>query len=105
VVGFLDDHVIGDIMAVLGVVRLSLKTGASLPERLPAPLIRNFYKAWYAKHRTAMLNTTLIRDENYRRYCVAVSAYLRFLSAVDDLVLVVKGAVGECHVVMQWEDA
>ncbi|KAG8417214.1 hypothetical protein J3459_012508 [Metarhizium acridum] len=33
VVGFVDDHVIGDVMAVLGVVRLSLKTGAPLPER------------------------------------------------------------------------
>ncbi|OAQ70761.1 protein (fungal and plant) [Pochonia chlamydosporia 170] len=104
VVGFLDDHVIGDIMAVLGVVRLSLKTGAPLPERLPAPLIRNFYTWWHDKHRTAMLSTSLIRNENYRRYCVAVSAYLRFLSAVDDLVLVVKGAVGECHVVRQWDD-
>lgn len=104
VVGFLDDHVIGDVMAVLGVTGLALKTGTPLPERLPAPLCRNFYNWWHDQHRTAMLNTTLVRDENYRRYCVAVSAYLRFLSALDDLVLVVKGAVGECHVVRQWED-
>ncbi|KID80300.1 uncharacterized protein G6M90_00g010820 [Metarhizium brunneum] len=104
VVGFVDDHVIGDVMAVLGVVRLSLKSGAPLPERLPAPLIRNFYAWWHDKHRTAILNTTLVRDENYRRYCVAISSYLRFLSAVDDLVLVIKGAVGECHVVRQWEN-
>ncbi|KAK2595488.1 hypothetical protein QQS21_006828 [Conoideocrella luteorostrata] len=103
-VGFLDDHVIGDIMAVLGVIGMSFTTGAPLPERLPAPLIRNFYTWWHAQHRTAMLNTTLVRDENYRRYCVAVSAYLRFLTALDDLVLVVKGAVGECHVVRQWDD-
>ncbi|TWU72191.1 hypothetical protein ED733_001912 [Metarhizium rileyi] len=36
VVGFLDDHAIGDIMAVLGIVRLSLRLGAPLPEMLPA---------------------------------------------------------------------
>lgn len=104
-VGFLDDHVVGDVMAVLGVVGLSLKTGAAMPERLPAPLTRNFYTWWHAQHRNAMLSTELVRHDRYRRYCVAVSAYLRFLSAVDDLVLVVKSAVGECHVVRQWADA
>lgn len=104
-VGFLDDHVIGDVMAVLSVVALSLKTGAAMPERLPAPLVRNFYTWWHEQHRNTMLSTELVRHDTYRRYCVAVSAYLRFLSAVDDLVLVVKGAVGERHVVRQWADA
>lgn len=102
-VGFTDDHVIGDVMAVLSVVDMSLKTGSAVPERLPTPLTRNFYKWWHQQHRTAILTRDLVRDENYRRFCVAVSAYLRFLAAVDDLILVIKGAVGESHVVRQWD--
>jgi hypothetical protein len=35
----------------------------------------------------------------YRRFCVAISAYLKFLAAVDDLVLVMKGTLGESHIV------
>ncbi|KAK1764196.1 hypothetical protein QBC33DRAFT_561941 [Phialemonium atrogriseum] len=104
-VGILDDRSIGDIMAVLGIIELSLRTGSPLPERLPAPLVRRFFDSWYAQHRNAMLSTTLVRDENYRRYCVAMSSYLKFLSTIDDLVLVLKAGLGECHIVYQWEDA
>lgn len=102
-VGFQDDRVVGDIMAILGILEQSLRTGSPLPERLPAPLIRNFYSWWREQHRNAMLSKDLVRNENYRRYCVAVSAYLRFLSAVDDMILVLKEAVGECHIVREWE--
>ena len=103
-VGILDDRSIGDIMAVLGILEQSLRTGSPLPERLPAPLVRRFFDSWYAQHRNAMLSTTLVRNENYRRYCVAVSSYLKFLSTIDDLVLVLKGALGESHVIGQWDD-
>jgi hypothetical protein len=41
----------------------------------------------------------LIRDKDYRGFCVAVSSYLAFLSAIDDLVLVLKGSLGECHII------
>ena len=102
-VGILDDRVIGDIMAVLGIIEQSLRTGFPLPERLPAPLVRRFFDSWHTQN--ALLSTTLVRDEHYRRYCVAVSSYLNFLSVVDDLVLVLKGALGECHVIHKWEDA
>ena len=30
---------------------------------------------------------------------MAVSSYLKFLSAIDDLVLVIKDKVGECHII------
>lgn len=99
VMGIVDDHIIGAVMAVLGMVEQALKTGDSLPERLPTPLLRRSYESWHGKHDTAELSTDLVRDENYRRYCVAVSSYLKFLSAVDDLVLVLKAALGENHVV------
>lgn len=48
----------------------------------------------------------LIQDENYRKFCVAVSSYVKFLGVVDELVLVVKKALGEVHVVSRevWSD-
>ena len=98
-----DDRVIGQIMAVLGIVEESLRTGSPLPEILPTPLVRTIYDTWTAQHRNAILSTTLVRDENYRRYCVAMSSYLQFLSTVDDLVLTLKKTLGECYVVHTWE--
>ncbi len=103
-VGFLDDQVIGDIMSVLGIIEQSLQTGSPLPERLPAPLLNKFYDSWDKSNRHAMLSTTLVRDEDYRRYCVAMSSYLRLLSTIDELVLILKSRLGECHVIYQWGD-
>ncbi|KAJ5836504.1 Brefeldin A sensitivity protein-related protein [Penicillium robsamsonii] len=97
--GLLDHHNIGDVMAVLGVVEQSLKTGDPLPEVLPTPLLNRCHHFWTSRQVDIMLSKDLIRDENYRRFCVAVSAYLKFLAAVDDLVLVMKGTLGESHIV------
>ncbi|KAJ5958666.1 Brefeldin A sensitivity protein-related protein [Penicillium vulpinum] len=97
--GLLDHRNIGDVMAVLGVVEQSLKTGDPLPEVLPTPLLKRCHDFWTTRHVEIMLSKDLIRDENYRRFCVAVSAYLKFLAAVDDLVLVMKGTLGESHIV------
>ncbi|KAJ6445166.1 3-dehydroquinate dehydratase-like protein [Purpureocillium lavendulum] len=104
VVGIADDRAIGDIMAVLGIIEQALRTGSPLPERLPAPLVRRFFDSWQLQHRHAILTKTLVRDGNYRRYCVAMSAYFKFLSTIDDLVLILKGTLGECHVIHEWED-
>lgn len=97
--GLLNHHNIGDVMAVLGVVEQSLKTGDPLPEVLPTPLLKRCHESWKLRQVDIMLSTDLIRDENYRRFCVAVSAYLKFLAAVDDLVLVLKGTLGESHII------
>jgi hypothetical protein len=102
--GLLDDRMIGDVMAVLNILQQSLLTASPLPERLPTPLIRRFYDSWEAQHRKASLSKSLVRDENYRRYCVAMSSYLGFLSAIDDLVLLLKITLGENHVVTYSED-
>lgn len=103
--GFMDDRVIGEVMATLGIIERSLRTGSPLPERLPTPLIGRFYSSWHTRNRDAMLSMALVRDEDYRRYCVALSAYLKFLSTIDDLVIILKARLGECHVIHQWEDA
>ncbi|KAL5354947.1 hypothetical protein BJX96DRAFT_161450 [Aspergillus floccosus] len=101
--GILDDQAVGDIMAVLSIIEQALRSGLPLPERLPTPLVKRCHEYWQARHMGVALNTTLIRDENYRRYCVAVSAYLKFLSTIDDMVLALKEALGESHVIDDWE--
>ncbi|PWY87392.1 hypothetical protein BO70DRAFT_378043 [Aspergillus heteromorphus CBS 117.55] len=103
-VGLNDDFIVGEIMAVLGVIEQALKAGVALPERLPTPLVKRCVEAWQREHRVAELSKDLVRDENYRRYCVALSSYLKFLAAVDELVLVLKGGLGEAHVVDRGED-
>ncbi|RAK90480.1 hypothetical protein BO79DRAFT_262141 [Aspergillus costaricaensis CBS 115574] len=102
-VGFMHDYTVGDVMAVLGVIEQALKAGAALPERLPTPLVKRCYETWSQQHRTAELSKTLVRDESYRRYCVAISSYLKFLASIDELVLVLKAALGESHIVDRGE--
>ncbi|KAI9044810.1 uncharacterized protein KD926_010982 [Aspergillus affinis] len=102
-VGILDDRHIGDIMGVLSIIEQALRLGLALPERLPTPLIKRCYESWHEEHREAHLSTKLVQDENYRRYCVGISAYLKFLAAIDEMVLVLKGALGESHLVRQWD--
>ena len=104
--GLLDHRQVGDAMAVLGVVEQALKTGDALPEVLPTPLVKRAYEYWLRRPEGVQLGIDLVRDENYRKFCVAVSAYLKFLGVVDELVLVVKQALGEVHVVSRevWKD-
>ncbi|PHH90257.1 hypothetical protein CDD83_4165 [Cordyceps sp. RAO-2017] len=101
--GFVDDRIIGDVMAVLAVVEQALRTGSPLPERLPVPLLSRYYEMWRAQQTQPMLSRELLHDQNYRRYCVALSSYLKFLSTIDDLVLVLKEALGENHIVSPWD--
>ncbi|EEU36673.1 uncharacterized protein NECHADRAFT_72672 [Fusarium vanettenii 77-13-4] len=103
--GILDDRSIGDIMAVLGIIEQAFRTGSPLPERLPAPLVRRAIESYLAQGGDAILTTALVKDENHRRYCVVVTLYLKFLTSIDDLLLVLKAALGERHIIYQWEDA
>lgn len=97
--GILDHRNIGDIMAVLSIVEQALKTGNALPEVLPNPLLKQCHEYWQNSSLEIIPSSDLIRNENYRKFCVAVSSYLKFLSAVDELVLVVKGTLGESHII------
>ncbi|KAL2838093.1 hypothetical protein BJY01DRAFT_237597 [Aspergillus pseudoustus] len=101
--GMLDHRHIGEIMAVLAVCEQALKTGHPLPEILPAPLVRRAleYRAHPSSNNSLMMEFTaeIVRDENYRRFCVALSSYFKFLWTVDELVIVLKGAVGESYLV------
>ncbi|KHN98475.1 uncharacterized protein MAM_03599 [Metarhizium album ARSEF 1941] len=104
-VGMLDDGVVGNVMSVLAIVESSLRTGAPLPERLPAPLVHSCFVAWYARHERAELTVDLVRSAEYRRYCVAVSSYVTLLSTIDDAVEALKATLGEAHVVHDWGEA
>lgn len=99
--GVLEQRSIADVMAVLGVVAQANKTGDPLPEVLPTPLTKRCYEFWRGAQLTEVmpLQTDLIREKAYRRYCVGVMAYVRMLAAVDELVMVVKGVLGEAHIV------
>ncbi|CEL03559.1 hypothetical protein ASPCAL04712 [Aspergillus calidoustus] len=103
--GFLDHRCIGEIMAVLGICEQSLRTGDAPPEILPTPLVRralDYGRSFQNKNQAGyLLSTEMLRDEEYRGYCVALAAYIRFLGSVDDLVLVVKGVLGEAHLVAE----
>ncbi|KAL5361015.1 hypothetical protein BJX96DRAFT_175841 [Aspergillus floccosus] len=99
--GLLDHRAIGDVMAVLAVCEQALKTGDPPPEILPAPLFRRAMEYWRDHAADLALSPELMRDENYRRFCVALSAYLKFLGTIDELVLTIKGALGEAHLVSE----
>lgn len=98
-VGILDHRNIGDIMAVLTMVEQALKTGNALPEVLPTPLLKECHTYWQKSGLLIIHNRDQIREVNYRKFCVALSSYLKFLSAIDELVLVLKGALGESHII------
>ncbi|KAE8369932.1 hypothetical protein BDV27DRAFT_171665 [Aspergillus caelatus] len=95
----LDHQCIGEIMAVLGMCEQALKTGDALPEILPTPLVRRAFDYWQSHPAEIDFSPDTVRDENYRRFCVALSAYLKFLGTIDELVLVIKGVLGEAHLV------
>lgn len=94
--GILDHRAIADVMVVLGIVAQSLKTGDPLPARLPTPLLK---KCLEHGHGAAVENLTIevLKKEGVRGYTVCMSAYLGFLSGIDELVLALKEAVGEAH--------
>lgn len=83
-------------MLVLRVTDQALKTGDPLPERLPTLRTATFVGS--NRHVTD-LSTKLVRDSDYRRYCIAVILYLKFLSAVDSIVFLFKGELGQSHIV------
>ncbi|OJJ71952.1 hypothetical protein ASPBRDRAFT_43333 [Aspergillus brasiliensis CBS 101740] len=99
--GLLDHRLIGQVMAVMGLCEQALKTGDALPEILPTPLFKLAVDNWSRGRRQEdnVISGEMMRDEGYRRFCVAASAYFGFLITVDEMVLVVKEVLGEAHLV------
>ncbi|GAB7353437.1 hypothetical protein MBLNU459_g3904t2 [Dothideomycetes sp. NU459] len=96
--GMLDHRSIGDVMVVMAVIEQSLKTGDPLPSILPTPLLKRGVVYGHGAD-VSDLTMDMLKDEAFRGYTVTMSAYLGFLAAVDEVVLIMKTALGESHYV------
>lgn len=108
--GAFDARLMGDLMAVLALLEQSLKSSAPLPSLLPVPLhvrsaqmvqLQNPLAGGGATHREIAVNAlhrSSVTQEGFRKYCLVLSGYAQFLVAADEMVMVIKNAVGETHV-------
>ncbi|KAK7423681.1 hypothetical protein QQX98_000871 [Neonectria punicea] len=99
--GAVKEDLIAELMAVLSLVQQALKSGDPLPAVLPTPL---FAKAIVAAKEQVqegirgsdrLYHKDNLDDESSRRYMVILNALLQMLAALDELVLVLKRAIGE----------
>ncbi|KAF2098023.1 hypothetical protein NA57DRAFT_76820 [Rhizodiscina lignyota] len=101
--GALDENIIGDIMAVLTLIEQTLKTSDPLPAVLPVPLTARCLglqrKVQKLQAGEDVVSKDMIMNEDYRKYCVVVSSFVQFINATDELVMIVKSACGETHLV------
>lgn len=100
--GALDHGFVGDFMAVLSLIEQALKSGDPLPVLLPTPLLGRSLRYITVPSGEDVLTLDLVRSEAFRKYCAVLSAFVGMLGAIDELVLVVKDAVGEAHDVPAW---
>jgi hypothetical protein len=110
--GMLDQRCIGEIMAVLGIAEQAIRTGDAPPEMLPTPLVRRALEFQFGRSRPShnrqtgcggnvLVSAEMLKDKDYCQLSVALAAYIRFLAAVDELVLLIKGVLGEAHLVAE----
>lgn len=99
----IDSRLAGDIMAVLSLLEQSLKTGDPLPAVLPTPLLGRLIRYVDEGRAEHSLSLQTVREANFRKYCAALNAWITFIGAIDECVIVLKGAVGEEHMVPTWE--
>ncbi|KAH6892939.1 hypothetical protein B0T10DRAFT_481127 [Thelonectria olida] len=99
--GATTEDLITELMAVLSLVQQALKSGDPLPAVLPTPL---FTKAIAHARRhveegmrdsTNISGKELLDCEGMRRYIVILNSLVQLLAALDELVLILKRAVGE----------
>jgi hypothetical protein len=102
-VGADDEAFVADFMSVLALVQHSLASGSPLPAMMPTPLLTRTKLSSPGRSQSADRSSTetkLILKEKFaqspgRQWIIAVHAFVRLLGTVDDLVIVVKTAVGE----------
>jgi len=85
-------------MVTFAVIEQALKTGDALPSRLPTPLVVRCLEHGHGAD-VATLTKDMLRDRQYRTYTVVMGSYLGVLGLLDDLVLILKEALGEAYVV------
>jgi uncharacterized membrane protein YgaE (UPF0421/DUF939 family) len=92
-----DEEMAVDIMAVLTLLQNALEAGTALPAVLPTPLVRHvLLREPEARHGVTKVEVMqALATQGTRHWISALNAYMRLLSAVDDLAVVLKQAVGE----------
>lgn len=97
--GAADENFIGDLMAVLTLVQQSLRTGDPLPAILPTPLLGRSFRIAKGNNvgdeEDGVEITSILADNVGRKYVSALCAFVHLLGSVDDLVVILKRAVGE----------
>lgn len=94
-----DERLIGDLMAVLTLVQQSLRTGEPLPAILPTPLLARSFD--YSRQKlsgdfhSVLFDQSMIEDDEFRKYCLLMNAWVQLLGSIDELVMIVKRSVGE----------
>ncbi|KAH8897286.1 hypothetical protein GQ53DRAFT_743052 [Thozetella sp. PMI_491] len=95
-----DEGLVADLMAVISLIQQSLVSGEPIPAVLPVPLVgralglsRGTKRAERGPEETSAREQ--LGGETGGQWASVVNAFIRLLSDVDDLVMVVKKAVGE----------
>ncbi|EPS43040.1 hypothetical protein H072_2965 [Dactylellina haptotyla CBS 200.50] len=96
---FAKTDTIASIMAVLGVLEGSLRTGHPLAEILPVPLLGKLRKVAGPADGVDSLSREMLKDDEWSTFIVMLMAITSLYSRIDDLVMTVKDAVGEKHYV------
>ncbi|KAB2568894.1 Uncharacterized protein DBV05_g12432 [Lasiodiplodia theobromae] len=96
--GVLDDDgvVVGEVVAVLNLVGQTLKTGDALPAVLKPRMAERMVERMQRVELEPVSRERVCQSE-FRRYCVALNSLLGMMEALDELVVGVKGAVGETY--------
>ncbi|PCD46669.1 hypothetical protein AU210_002070 [Fusarium oxysporum f. sp. radicis-cucumerinum] len=94
------ENMVVEVMAVLTIVQQALKTDDPLPAMLPTPLFTREVVFTRRRIQKVLDNSEFNKDytmdnEGLRKYVVLLNALLQMFAALDELVLVVKSAVGE----------
>ena len=95
--GASDESLMADVMSVLTLVQQSLEAGTPLPAVLPSPLIARVLLRHPDPKADGNKDLVMqgIASHSGRTWISAMSAFLRLLGSIDDLVLVLKRIVGE----------
>ncbi|KAH8658600.1 hypothetical protein BGZ61DRAFT_371066 [Ilyonectria robusta] len=111
--GAMNENLVTELMGVLSIVQQALKSGDPLPAVLPTPL---FTKAVaHAREQVAegisrssdlpcsFPNKENVDSEVMRNFIVILNSLVQLLAALDELVLILKRAVGETSSIMMLE--
>ncbi|PCD27210.1 hypothetical protein FGRA07_02349 [Fusarium graminearum] len=92
-----DENLVADLMSTMTLLQHSLSSGEPLPAILPTPLVGRAiqFRKLKGELQDEVNSKEYLATPQGRHWSAAVYAFVRFLGTLDDLVIVVKKAVGE----------